>query len=59
MKKVRVYWSEVMHLKGDLEVPDGLTKEEEYDWVCANLPFDVAKDIGSEIEADSIEIESA
>lgn len=57
MKKVRVYWTEVMHFKGDLEVPDGLDKEAEYDWVSNNLPFDVAKDIGSEIEWDSIEIE--
>ena len=57
MKKVRVYWTEVMHFKGDLVVPDGLNKEEEYEWVSNNLPFDVAKDIGSEIEWDSIEIE--
>ena len=65
MKKITVYWTEVMHFKGDLEVPDGLDKEEEYscggeaeyDWVSNNLPFDVAKDIGSEIEWDSIEIE--
>ena len=57
MKKVTVWWSEIMHFRGNLEVPDGLNKEEEYDWVCNNLPFDVAQDCDSEIETDSIEIE--
>jgi len=57
MKKVTVYWSETMHFMGELDVPDGLDKEEEYDWVSTNLPFDVAQDIDSELEEGSIVIQ--
>ena len=46
-----------MHFRGNLEVPDGLNKEEEYDWVRTNLPFDVAEDMGSEVVTGTIEIE--
>jgi len=48
MKTVTVWSSEIIHFRGNLEVPDGLNKEEEYDWVCNNLPFDVAQDCGED-----------
>lgn len=55
MKKVRVLWSEVTYYLGDIEIPEGLTKEEETDYVENNLPFDIAKEVQSDIEWSSVE----
>ena len=55
-KTVTVYWSEIVHMKNTFEVPIDWTEDD-----IVNDPdgimFNGAKDIGSEIESDSIEIE--
>ena len=34
--KVQVYWSEITHYTGEIEIPDNLSKEEELNWVRNN-----------------------
>ena len=55
-KTVTVYWSEIVHMKNTIEVPiDWTEKDIEND--PDGIMFNGAKDIGCEIETDSIEIE--
>ena len=41
-KQVTVYWSHLNHFKGTLEIPEGLSEEEEYKYVCDNIPYDTS-----------------
>lgn len=54
-KTVTVYWSEIIHMRNTIEVPEDWTEED-----ILNDPdgimFNGAKDYDSEIETDSIEI---
>ena len=54
-KTVTVYWSEIVHMENHIEVPIDWTEDD-----IVNDPegimFNGAKDIGCEIETDSIEI---
>jgi hypothetical protein len=54
--KVQVYWSEITHYTGELEIPyDDLESCEAQEYIEKNLPYDIAKDVGSEIEYNSID----
>ena len=54
--KVQVYWSEIIHYAGELEIPfDDLESKEAQEYIEKNLPYDVAKDVGAEIEYNSID----
>ncbi len=54
--KVQVYWSEIIHYAGELEIPfDDLDSKEAHDYIEKNLPFDTAKDVGSELEYNSVD----
>ena len=54
--KVQVYWSEIIHYAGELEIPfDDLDSKEAQEYIEKNLPYDVAKDVGAEIEYNSID----
>jgi len=57
-KTVTVYWSEIVHMKNTIEVPVDWTEEDILNDPDGIMLFDGAKDIGCEIETDSIEIES-
>ena len=54
--KVQVYWSEITHYCGEVEIPfDDLESKEAQEYIENNLPYDVAKDVGAEIEYNSID----
>ena len=54
--KVQVYWSEILHYTGYIEIPfDDLESKEAQDYIEKNLPFDTAKEIGSEFEYNSVD----
>ena len=54
--KVQVYWSEIIHYAGELEIPfDDLDSKEAQEYIEKNLPYDVAKDVGAEIEYNSVD----
>ena len=54
--KVQVYWSEITHYAGEVEIPyDDLDSKEAQDYIEKNLPHDRAKDVGFEIEYNSID----
>ena len=54
--KVQVYWSEITHYAGELEIPfDDLESKEAQDYIENNLPYDTAKDVGSELEYNSVD----
>jgi hypothetical protein len=56
--KVTVYWSEITHYNADIEVPDGMSDEAIENYIhedFTNLCWRVSKDIGGQIEHDSIE----
>ena len=54
--KVQVYWSEITHYAGELEIPfDDLDSNEAQDYIEQNLPHDTAKDVGCEVEYNSVD----
>ena len=54
--KVQVYWSEIIHYTGCIEIPfDDLDTNEAHEYIEKNLPFDSAKEVGSELEYDSVD----
>ncbi len=54
--KVQVYWSEITHYTNEVEIPfDDLDSKEAQEYIEKNLPYDVAKDVGAEIEYNSID----
>ena len=54
--KVQVYWSEITHYTGEVEIPyDDLDSPVAQTYIESNLPYDTAKDVGSEIEYNSID----
>ena len=54
--KVQVYWSEISHRTGIIEIPfDDLESCEAQEYIEKNLPYDIAKEVGSEIEYNSID----
>ena len=54
--KVQVYWSEITHYTGEIEIPfDDLESCEAQEYIEKNLPYDIAKEVGSEIEYNSID----
>ena len=54
--KVQVYWSEITHYTGEVEIPfEDLDSYEAQDYIEKNLPYDIAKEVGSEIEYNSID----
>jgi hypothetical protein len=54
--KVQVYWSDIIHYTGELEIPfDDLESREAQEYVETNLPWDIAKQVGQEIEYNSVD----
>jgi len=54
--KVQVYWSEITHYTGEIEIPfEDLDTKEAQEYIEQNLPHDRAKDVGFEIELDSVD----
>ena len=54
--KVQVYWSEITHYTGELEIPfDDLDTDEAREYIEKNLPKWHARDVGFEIEHDSVD----
>ena len=54
--KVQVYWSEITHYTGELEIPfDDLESNESRDYIEQNLPHDIAKECEFELEYDSVD----
>jgi hypothetical protein len=54
--KVQVYWSEITHYTGEIEIPfEDLDTKEAQEYIEQNLPHDRAKDVGFEIEHDSVD----
>ena len=54
--KVQVYWSEITHYTGEVEIPfDDLESKEAQEYIDKNLPHDTAKDVGFEIEYNSVD----
>ena len=55
-RSVEVYWSEIIHYSGELEIPfDDLDSREAHEYIEKNLPFDIAKPVGSELEYNSVD----
>ena len=55
--KVQVYWSDIIHYTGELEIPfDDLESKEAQEYVETNLPWDIAKQVGQEIEYNSVDV---
>ena len=60
MQKVTVYWDEVQSYCADLEIPDNLSPEEEYNYVRMNMHVLFDSDVHSlegDLIPDSISIE--
>ena len=54
--KVQVYWSEITHYTGYLEIPfDDLESNEAHEYIEQNLPHDRAEECGFELEYDSVD----
>ena len=54
--KVQVYWSEITHYTGEVEIPfDDLESCEAQEYIETNLPWDIAKEVGFELEYDSVD----
>lgn len=54
--KVQVYWSEITHYTGEIEIPfEDLDTKEAQEYIENNLPHDTAKGCGFEIEYDSVD----
>ena len=54
--KVQVYWSEITHYTGCIEIPfDDLDTNEAQEYIEKNLPHDIAKEVGFELEYDSVD----
>ena len=54
--KVQVYWSEITHYTGEIEIPfEDLDTKEAHEYIEQNLPFGRAKECGFEIEHDSVD----
>ena len=54
--KVQVYWSEISHRTGIIEIPfDDLESCEAQEYIEKNLPHDQDGYVGSEIEYNSID----
>jgi len=54
--KVQVYWSEISHRTGVVEIPfDDLDSKEAQDYIEKNLPHDQDGYVGFEIEYNSID----
>ena len=54
--KVQVYWSEITHYTGEIEIPfEDLESNEAQDYIERNLPYDTAKDVGCEVEYNSVD----
>ena len=55
--KVQVYWFEITHYTSVVEIPfDDFDTQEAQDYICEmDLPFDNAKEVGFEIERDSVD----
>ena len=56
MKKVTVFWDEVQSYSAEINVPDNLTKEEESDYVTANINH--RRQFNSDVIEESIQIEN-
>ena len=56
--KVQVYWSEITHYTGEVEIPfDDFDSEECQAYICEmSLPYDIAKEVGTEIERNSVDV---
>ena len=53
--KVQVYWSEISHYTGVIEIPfDDLDTDEAQEYIKENLPHDQQGYAGFEIEYDSV-----
>jgi hypothetical protein len=60
MKKVIICWTEFHNYEAEIEIPEGLTKEEEIDWITLNTDeWDADRREPYEINTDwdSFEIE--
>ena len=44
-----VYWNEVTRYKAEVELPDGLNEEQTKMSIYSNMPYNVARDIDSEV----------
>ena len=54
--KVQVYWSEITHYTGEIEIPfEDLDTKEAHEYIEQNLPHDIAKECGFELEYDSVD----
>ena len=54
--KVQVYWSDITHYTGEIEIPfDDLESCEAQEYIETNLPWDIAKQVGQEIEYNSVD----
>jgi hypothetical protein len=56
--KVQVYWSEITHYTNEVEIPfDDFDSQECQDYICEmSLPVDNAKQVGFEIERNSVDV---
>lgn len=56
--KVQIYWSEITHYTNDREIPfDDLDSQEAQDYISKmGLPYDGAKQVGFEIERNSVDV---
>ena len=55
--KVQVYWSEITHYSGELEIPfDDLESKEAQEYIDKNLPYDTSYAVYSEIERNSVDV---
>jgi len=54
--KVQVYWSEIIHRTGVIEIPfDDLDSKEAQDYIEKNLPHEQDGYVGSELEYNSVD----
>ena len=54
--KVQVYWSDIIHYTGEREIPfDALESREAQEYIETNLPWDIAQQVGQEIEYNSVD----
>lgn len=54
--KVQVYWSEITHYTGELEIPfDDLDTKEAHEFIEKHLPWTNSQVAGTEIEHDSVD----
>ena len=56
--KVQVYWSEITHYTGEVEIDfDDFDSQECQEYICEmDLPYDTAQEVGSEIERNSVDV---